>query len=59
MLRPTGREYECDQRHAEIIIEAMGLHGSKPLGTPAADDSHKKYEVDICELPTWSREGEA
>ena len=46
VIRATseGWEYECDQRHAEIMIEAMGLTGSRPLGTPASDDSHKKED---------------
>ena len=46
IIRSTlqGWEYECDQRHAEIMIEAMGLEGTKKVGTPAAEESHKRTE---------------
>ena len=43
---PEGWEYECDQRHAEIIIEAMGLESIKKVTTPAAEESHKRTEED-------------
>ena len=43
---PEGWEYECDQRHAEIMIEAMGLEGTKKVTTPAAEESHKRTEED-------------
>ena len=43
---PEGWEYECDQRHAEIMIEALGMTGCKPLGTPAAEESHKTTEAE-------------
>ena len=38
---PEGREYECAQRHAEIMIEALGLEGTKKVGTPSAKGSTK------------------
>ena len=41
---PDGWEYECDQRHAEIMIETLGLQGSKPLGTPAAEENNKRTD---------------
>ena len=41
---PEGWDYECDQRHAEIMIEAMGPECTKNVGTPAAEESHKRTE---------------
>ena len=43
-----GWEYEPDQRHAEIIVEAMHLQNSRGVSTPAEDE--KAWEVDdlIC-----------
>ena len=41
---PEGWKYECNQRHAEFVIEAMGLEGTKKVGTPAAEESHKRTE---------------
>ena len=29
-----GWEYKADQRHAEMILEAMRLNGAKPVSTP-------------------------
>ena len=39
---PEGWEYECDQRHAEIILEELQLVGGKPLGTPGVDEVLKR-----------------
>ena len=33
-----GWEYEPDQRHADIIIEAMGLKDARGVSTPAEDE---------------------
>ena len=33
-----GWEYECDQRHVEIILEQLELKDAKPLGTPGVED---------------------
>ena len=41
---PEGWEYECYQRHANIMIEAMRPEGTKKVGTPAAEESHKRTE---------------
>ena len=35
---PEGWEYECDQRHAEIILEELQLVGCKPLGAPGVEE---------------------
>ena len=41
-VTPDGWEYEPDQRHAEMIVEAMGLQSSKSVSTPAEEE--KKWE---------------
>ena len=33
-----GWEYECDQRHVEIILEQLELKDARPLGTPGIED---------------------
>ncbi len=40
VIRATaeGWEYEADQRHAETIVEKMGLQGAKGVSTPAEDE---------------------
>ena len=39
---PEGWEYECDQRHIEIILEELQLVGCKPLGTPGFEEVLKR-----------------
>ena len=41
----TGWEYESDQRHAEIILEQLGLADdkTKPLGTPGVEETTSKH----------------
>ena len=41
VIRATqqGWEYECDQRHVEIILEQLGLTEAKPLGTPGVEET--------------------
>ena len=34
-----GYEYECDQRHVEIILEQLELTQAKSLGTPGVDET--------------------
>ena len=34
-----GWEYECDQRHVEIILEQLELKNAKLLGTPGVEDA--------------------
>ena len=41
---PDGWELEADQRHAELIVEQMGLTGAK--GGSTAGEYEKKHEVD-------------
>ena len=33
-IGPEGVQYEADPRHAEIIIEALGLEEAKTVSTP-------------------------
>ena len=35
---PAGWEYECDQRHVEVIIEELDLLTAKPVVTPGTDE---------------------
>ena len=35
----SGITYEPDQRHAELIIAAMGMENSKPVSTPGNAES--------------------
>jgi hypothetical protein len=44
-----GWEYEPDQRHAEMIVEELGLQGAKPSVTPGEDE--KKWEQEENEVP--------
>ena len=51
---PTGWEYECDQRHAEIILQELGLvEGTRPLGTPGVEETLKRKpeEEAACTTP--------
>ena len=43
---PSGWEYECDQRHAEIILEELQLQGCKPVVTPGVEDTLKRDPVE-------------
>ena len=43
---PTGWEYECDQRHAEIILEELDLTKCKPVGTTGVEDTLKRSTED-------------
>ena len=39
-----GWEYEADQRHAEMIVEELGLREAKGVGAPGEDEM--KWEVE-------------
>ena len=54
ILRVTehGWEYEPDQRHADMIIEAMGLNNSKGVSTPAEEEKAWEEEANNEELGT-------
>ena len=39
-----GWEYEPDQRHAELIIEDMGMKEANPVNTPGEDDKSWEEE---------------
>ena len=36
--RKSGIEIEADLRHAEIIVQQLGLENAKPLSNPLADE---------------------
>ena len=40
-----GIEYEPDQRHAEMIIEEMGMIGAKPVNTPTVHEDKEEAEA--------------
>ena len=35
---PEGWEYEADQRHAELIVQAMGLEKARPVSSPGEEE---------------------
>ena len=43
---PAGWEYECDQRHAEIILEELQLNDCKPVGTPGVEETFNRSPED-------------
>ena len=43
---PTGWEYECDKRHAEVILEELDLKKCKPVGTPGVEETLKRSTGD-------------
>ena len=47
---PEGGEYEADQRHAELIIQAMGMEKGKAVATPGEDEPAWKLEDNEKEL---------
>ena len=46
MWKSIGIEYEPDQRHAEIMVDELGLRGKKSLSTPGVKVSNEKDEPD-------------
>ena len=36
---PAGWEYECDKRHAEIILEELQPKDCQPVGTPGVEET--------------------
>ena len=39
---PGGWEYECDQRHVEIILEELQMQECKPVSTPGVEEVLKR-----------------
>ena len=52
ILRITeqGWEYEPDQRHAEMIVEQLGLKDAKAVETPTEEEKKWEREEDDKEL---------
>ncbi len=42
---PEGITYEADQRHAELIVQDLGLTGAKSVTTPGSKDDNEKARV--------------
>ena len=53
-----GWEYECDQRHVEIMLEQLGLTQAKPLGTPGVEETTDKKDggTEVSKSPILSNE---
>ena len=49
-LTAKGWEYEADQRHAEILIEALKLKEARSVGTPGEDEKDHEEEENKEEL---------
>merc|ERR1712086_1148632 len=49
-ITELGWEYEPDQRHAEIIVEQLGLKDAKPVETPTEEEKKWEKEEDEKEL---------
>ena len=49
IIRATakGWEYECDQRHVEVLIEQLDLASAKPLSTPGVDEPVEVSQKDV------------
>ena len=43
---PTRWDYNCDQRHAEIIPEELDFKDCKPVGTPEVEETLKRSAED-------------
>ena len=46
----NGIEYESDQRHAEAIVEELGLSNSRNVSTPGTTDSRVDDQIEDGEL---------
>ena len=57
--KDEGIEYEPDQRHAEIIVQELGLEHSKEVRTPGVKESRKdsaeEHELDKERATTYRR----
>ena len=40
-----GWRYEADQRHAEILVEGLGLEAASPVGTPGEEEKGWETEA--------------
>ena len=62
ILRITelGWEYEPDQRHAEMIVEQLGLKDAKPVEIPTEEEkSGKRKKMNRSSVPTSKGTSEA
>ena len=42
-----GWEYECDQRHVEVLIDELKLAGTRAVSTPGVDEPVNKKEEEL------------
>ena len=42
-----GIQYEADQRHADLVIEELGLKDSKPVSTPGCKEDVERMLLDL------------
>ena len=42
-----GIQYEADQRHADLVIEELGLKDSKPVSTPGSKEDVERMLLDL------------
>ena len=49
IIRATseGWEYECNQRHVEVLVEQLGLEKSKDVPTPGVEEALSEVENDL------------
>ena len=45
-----GWEYEPDQRHADMIVNSLGLQDAKPVDSPGEDEKKHEEEENKVEL---------
>ena len=44
-----GIQYEADQRHADIVVDELGLKESKPVSTPGSKEDVDRMPLDLGE----------
>ena len=44
-----GTQYEADQRHADIVVDELGLKDSKPVTTPGSKEDVDRMLLDLGE----------
>ena len=42
-----GIQYEADQRHADIVVDELGLKESKPVSTPGSKEDVDRMLADL------------
>ena len=42
-----GIEYEADQRHADLVVDELGLKESKPVSAPGSKEDVERMLLDL------------